>query len=104
MLDGPGLAIRQAFGEPVLIRRAGQADAAIVAVYDRRRIDVDTDGEATVTVARTVIGFRTSDMPWPVRKKDTVVIVDRAETYRVQDIRPDGENWTELLLERADGA
>ncbi len=90
-------AVIDAFGETVAIRRDGQPDLTVQAVFDSRHYQVDTtDNGAPVSSLITILSVADADTG-PIRRGDRILA--RSASYRVKDVRPDGQGMTALDLE-----
>jgi hypothetical protein len=96
IFDAMNATCQAAFGSSYLLIRSGEPNAEIQGVFDRRHIDVEVDGQiaslmvATLTV-QTVDAGRA--------ERGSRVLIGRTR-YEIQDIRPDAEGMTILVLER----
>jgi len=69
------------FGEEVVFHRAGTADLVIRALFDTPARLADPDTENSVVAVEPRLIVRSSDIPWPVSRADTVTV--RGKVYRI---------------------
>lgn len=85
--------VLKTFGDTLPITING---VPIEAIYDSRHYPSE-DGEAGSSDRVTTISVRSSNLP---ATDDNTVVVARGLSYRIWESRPDGENFTTLVLER----
>ena len=89
-------AVVGAFAEPVTITTTGGA-VETRGIFDSRHFEVqDGDGEVGISELVTTLAIDLAETG-PVTSGDTVLA--RETTYRVSDLRPDGQGMVVLELE-----
>lgn len=90
-------AVLDTFGEELVWRRPGHPDEPLTGIFDSRWLEVFVEGAAApVSEKSTTAAIRLSDAPAMARLH---TIIARGTEYRVQDLRPDGQDMAILLLE-----
>lgn len=90
--------IINATGETVEYRPVNGGSFEICAVFDNEAQLVDPDSEQLVSSNEPAIGIRLRDLPNFPKYND--IVVAEKETYRVIDIREDGQGGASLLLHK----
>ena len=87
------------FGEPVLFRSEGQAEALSGrGVFSAAHQEVDASTGVPVSMAQPVLEVRQADLPATPTEGDAVTV--QGVLYLIVEVRPDGHGFLKLMLHK----
>ena len=90
----------KAFGEEVTYYPQAGGSLFITGIFDNEYESVDPDTEQVISANQPVLGVNLNDVSFELKAEDSVKI--RNLTYKIYDVREDGQGGASLLLHRCD--